>query len=90
MDSWAGEVAKTDDETRTITLTFTKGNKTETFTGVLKKGFRVRMSTGAIQELKPSELAPGRWITVFYTEKTGTIDGKKTTYNEISRIDFLN
>lgn len=90
MDSWAGEVAKTDDEARTITLTFTKGNKTDTFTGVLKKGFRVRMSTGVIQELKPSELAPGRWITVLYTEKTGTIDGKKTTYNEISRIDFLN
>jgi hypothetical protein len=89
-DSWAGEIATTDDAARTITLTFTKGNETETFTGILRKGFKVRMSDGTIQGLKPSQLAQGRWITVYYTEKKITIDGKKTISNEIFKIDFLN
>jgi VWFA-related protein len=89
-DSWAGEVATTDDAARTITLTFMDGRETETFTGTLRKNFKVKMSDGTTQELKPSQLAPGRWITVFYIEKRITIEGKKTISNEIFKVDFLN
>jgi hypothetical protein len=89
-DSWAGEIATTDDAARTITLTFTKDDETETFIGTLRKNFKVKMSDGTTQELKPSQLTRGRWITVYYTEKTITINGKKAISNEIFKIDFLN
>lgn len=89
-DTWTGAVTTTDDATRTVTLTYSSKKKTETFTGVLKEGCcTVKMSDGTVQELKPSQLSPGRRIMVYYIAKTTKAEGKKTTVNEIFKVDFL-
>jgi len=89
-DTWSGDVTATDDTTRMVTLTYSNKKKTETFTGVLQEGCcKVKMSDGTIQELKPSQLSPGRRIMVYYIPKTTKAEGKKTTVNEIFKVDFL-
>ncbi|HEV2297630.1 MAG TPA: hypothetical protein VGR72_03840 [Candidatus Acidoferrales bacterium] len=89
-DTWTGVVTTTDDTSRTVTLTYSNKKKTETFTGVLKEGCcKVKMSDGTVQELKPSELSPGRRIMVYYIPRTTKDEGKKSTVNEIFKVDFL-
>jgi hypothetical protein len=88
-DTWTGNVTATDDPTRSITLTYASKNKTETFTGVLKEGCcKVKTATGAVQDLIPSQLSPGRKMMVYYISSTTKVDGKKITVNEIFKIDF--
>lgn len=89
-DTWTGVVTTTDDTTRAVTLTYSSKKKTETFTGVLKEGCcKVKMSDGTEQELKPSQLSPGRGIMVYYIAKTTKTGGKKMTVNEIFKVDFM-
>lgn len=89
-DTWTGFVTTTDDKTRTVNLTYSSKKKTETFTGVLKEGCcKVKMSDGTVQELKPSELSPGRRIMVYYIPRTTKAEEKKSAVNEIFRVDFL-
>lgn len=85
-----GVVTATDDATRALTLSYSSKKKTETFTGVLQQGCcKVKISDGTVQELKPSQLSPGRRIMVDYISKTTKAEGKKTTVNEIFKVDFL-
>jgi hypothetical protein len=89
-DTWTGTVTTTDDATRTVTLTYSSKRKTETFTGVLQEGCcKVKMSDGTVQELRPSQLSPGRRVMVYYIPKTTKAEGKKTTVNEIFKLDFI-
>lgn len=89
-DTWTGVVTATDDTTRTVTLTYSSKKKTETFTGILQVGCcKVKMSDGSVQELKPSELSPGRRIMAYYIPRTTKTEGKKSTVNEIFKVDFL-
>ena len=85
-DTWTGEVVSTDDTTREITLTYTKGTKSETFTGVLKDNFQMKMKDGSMKELKPSGIPKGTRITVFYQSITKKVDGNKVKYSEIFQI----
>lgn len=89
-DSWAGTVTATDDATRVITLEFAMGGNIDTFNGILRKGFKVKMSDATTRELRPSMIPRGKWITVFYVERTKQIAGKTTTVNEIFKVNFLN
>ena len=89
-DTWTGNVTATDDATRTITLTYSSKNKTETFTGTLKDTCcKVKMANGTTQELKVSEISPGRRMMVYYIPTTAKVDSKKSTVNEIFKVDFL-
>ena len=89
-DTWTGAVSTTDDTTRTVTLTYSSKKKTETFTGVLQEGCcKVKMSDGTVQELRPSQLSLGRRVMVYYIPKTKKAEGKKTTVNEIFKLDFI-
>jgi hypothetical protein len=89
-DTWTGIVTATDDTTRSVTLTYSSKKKTETFTGVLQEGCcKVKMSDGTVQELRPSQLSPGRRIMAYYIPKTTKAEGKKTTVNEIFKVDFV-
>ena len=89
MDTWTGEVVSTNDATREITLTYTSGKKPETFTGVLKDNFQVKMKDGSMKELNPSGIPKGARITVFYQAKTRKVDGNKVKYYEIFQINTL-
>lgn len=88
-DTWTGEVTSTDDTTREITLTYLRKDKVETFTGVLEKGYKVRMKDGSYHELKPSDLHLGTRTTVYYMAKTKKVEGRKIKFYEIFRIRFL-
>jgi hypothetical protein len=85
-DSWTGEVVSTDDTTREITLTYTNGKRSETFTGVLKDNFQVKMKDGSMKELNPSGIPKGARITVFYQAKTRKVGGNKVKCYEIFQI----
>lgn len=88
-DMWTGVVTSTNSATREITLTFTKGKKTETFTGVLQEGYTVKMKDGTSRELPVSTLVPGTRITVYYMPKQKKEGDKKIKYYEIFKIQFL-
>jgi len=85
-DTWTGEVVSTDDVTREITLTYTDGKRSETFTGVLKGNYQIKMKDGSLKELKPSEIPKGARITVHYQAKTKRENGNKEKYYEIFEI----
>ena len=87
-DTWSGEVTSTNDETREITLTYTKGSKTETFTGVLQEGYKVKLKDGTSHELK-AEVSKGTHVMIFYTPKTRKDGDKKIKYYEIFRLQVL-
>ena len=89
-DTWTGNVIATDDTTRSITLTYTSKNKTETFTGALKDTCcKVKMADGTMKDLKVSEISQGRRMIVYYIPSTTKVEGKKSTVNEIFKVDFL-
>jgi len=89
MDTWTGEVVSTDDTTREITLTYTNGAKSESFTGVLKDNFQVKMKDGSMKELKPSGIPKSARVTVFYQARTKKVDGNKVKYYEIFQINSV-
>lgn len=85
-DTWTGTVTFTSDETREIKLAYTNKDKTETFIGVLKDGYKVKMRDGSMRELKPSSIPVGDKIIVFYMPDTRKIDGKKIKVYEIFKF----
>jgi hypothetical protein len=87
-DTWTGEVSGTNDATREITLTYTKGSKSETFTGVLQPGFKAKRADGSTLEVKPSDFRNGTRLTVFYMPKTRKEDDKKIKYYEIFQFQY--
>lgn len=87
-DTWTGTVTATDDASREITLTYTRGDKTETFTGVLQPGFKAKRKDGSTMEVKPSDFRNGTRLMVFYTQKTRKDGDKKIKYNEIFQFQY--
>ena len=87
-DTWTGIVTATSDATREITLTYTKGEKTETFTGVLQPGFKAKRADGSTFEVKPSDFPNGTRLMVFYMQKTRKDGDKKIKYNEIFQFQY--
>jgi len=87
-DTWTGVVSATDDATREITLTYTKGDKTETFTGVLQPGYKVKLKDGSTAELKPSDFRTGTRLIVYYMQKTRKDGDKKVKYYEIFQFQY--
>jgi hypothetical protein len=65
-DTWTGTVTAANDNTREITLSYTKGDKTETFTGVLQAGFSLKTKDGSMREAKPSDIPIGMRLVVYY------------------------
>lgn len=88
-DMFTGKVVATNDDTREITLTYSGKDKTETFTGVLKAGYQVKMNDGSLHDLKVSELPPGERIRVFYKPTSREVNGQKVKVNVIFRVDIM-
>jgi hypothetical protein len=82
-DTWTGEVTATNEATREITLTYRKGQKTETFTGVLDKGYKTQMDDGTVKELEFYRFRIGMRLTVYYMAAERKEAGKKIKYNRI-------
>jgi len=75
-DTWTGVVTSTDEETREFTLTYKKGEKDQTFTGVLLKGYTVRLKDGSEHEVKMAELMGVR-LKAYYTAKSKKVNGRR-------------
>ena len=88
-DAWSGAIVATNDSTREITIKYEYKGKSETFTGVLNEGYKVKMKDGTSHELSVGEMLIGTRIRVFSKTKEQVVGGKKVKINLISRIDFL-
>lgn len=88
-DAWTGEIVATNDSTREITIKYEYKGKSETFTGVLNEGYKVKMKDGTSHDLSVGEILIGTRIRVFSKTKEQVIGGRKIKVNLISRIDFL-
>jgi len=86
-DTWMGSIVAVNDQTREITLKAAFSNETQTFTGVLKTGLRVRRRDGSETTLQMSELSLGSTEAAYYARKTRKVGGKKEKYFEIYRLD---
>jgi hypothetical protein len=88
-DAWVGVVVSTNDASREITLSHPDKNKTETFVGILKEGYKVTLKDGSLYELKVSEIRIGERVRVFYKTQTQESGGQKVKVKSIHRLDFL-
>jgi hypothetical protein len=81
-DTWQGNATSVDDQANTITLTYTKGSKTQTFTVRFAKGLAVSYSDGTSKVLKPSDIPIGAMVMAYYTNYSEKVNGKKTDIHE--------
>lgn len=86
---WDGVVVSANETTREITLSNLRGDKKQTFVGVLEPGYMQKLRDGTYRELQMSEFKPGLRIRVFYKEKSQEVSGKKVKVKMIHRIEFL-
>ena len=85
-DTFTGTITAVNPDTRELTLTYSKGEKTENFVGVLKPGYRVNGPNGKPMELQMSDIPVGVKVTAYYMAKSRKVDGKKTRYYEIFHL----
>lgn len=87
-DTWTGEVSAVNDTDREITLVDTTSKKTETFVGVLQRGYKVKLKNGNLAELTVSTIPTGTRLRVYYMAKDRKINGQKEKFYEIFRMEF--
>lgn len=88
-DAWWGRVESVNVTTREITLTSFGDGKTESFSGVLDEGFKVRLLDDSVKELSISEIPVGMNLRVFYKTKDEQAGGKKVKVNHIFGVFIL-
>jgi len=69
-------------------LKYKRGDKEQTFVGVLPKGYRIKMKDGSFHEVKMSELM-GMRMKPYYMTKSKKVNDQKIKSNEVFRIRFL-
>ena len=88
-DTWSGEVTAANEDTREFTLTYTKGDKKETFVGVLPAGYTVRMKDGRDYAVKVAELIGMRLKAYYITRSKKDANGAKVKTYEVFKIKFF-
>jgi len=81
---FTGVVTETQDNQ--ITMTFSKGNKTDAFTGQFEVGCSVPATDG--RAMMPVDIPKGTVMTAFFNANTKKVDGKKTKENQVIGIAF--
>jgi hypothetical protein len=76
----------TDTADNHVTLKFTNGNKTDSFTGVFQTGCSVPARDG--HRMMPADIPKGTVMTAFFNATTKKVDGKKIKENLIIAIAF--
>ena len=84
-----GEVTAKDEATREITLTYAGKEGTETFSGFLVDGYKLRMGEGSLRELNLGELVPGMFIRMYYKTGNAKVGGHEKKINKITKIEVL-
>jgi hypothetical protein len=88
-DTWTGEVTASSEDTREFTLTYKRGDKEQTFIGVLPKGYTVKTKDGKDYEVKMNDLMGMRVKAYYMTKSTKDANGAKAKINEVFKIKFL-
>jgi hypothetical protein len=88
-DTWTGEVTAVTEDTREFTLTYTKDTHTQTFVGILPRGYMVKMKDGRDYEIKMTELMGMRLKTYYITRNKKDANGVKTETHEVFKIKFF-
>ena len=88
-ETWTGVVVTASEQTGEITLSCTKGGKSQTFVGVPEADYLVHEHSGATRPLKTSDIPVGKIITVWYIEETQKVGGGKVKVNTIFLIDAI-
>lgn len=88
--TWTGEVTSVDEDNQTITLSYKKKDKEETFTGVLIKDYwGLQDKKGNYQKVELSQLI-GYRLRAYYSSKTKKDEsGVKTKFNQIYIIKIV-
>jgi hypothetical protein len=73
--------AVTDTADNHVTLTFTNGSKTDSFTGVFETGCSVPARDG--RRMMPADIPKGTVMTAFFNATTKKLDGKKIKENRV-------
>ncbi|HXE89598.1 MAG TPA: hypothetical protein VNK82_01400 [Terriglobales bacterium] len=76
------------DANQNLTLTYTKGSKTETFVGRLVKGCNVPTTDGSKRLMNATDVSVGSLVTVFFQTVSRKENGKKVKENQIIAISF--
>ena len=85
-DTWEGNVTAVDDQARTITLTYTKGSKTQTFVIKFADGMAVHYTDGTSKDLKPSDLPISTSAIAYYNNFSEKINGKRSDVHEAFEV----
>ena len=98
-DTWTGHVASTNSTTREIKLVYVRGDKEESFVGVLKSGYTMQRHDGAVFEIRgkdgskleldPGQVPLGTRLVAYYMVKKVKQGDAKTKTNEIFLIRLL-
>jgi len=71
-----------------LTLTYTKGSKTETFVGKLGAGCSVPTTDKSDRKMTASDIPQGTVATAFFNRNTKKVDGQKVKENLLIAIRF--
>ena len=82
---FTGDVVEAGD---TLTLRYTKGNKTDTLVGRFEKPCDVPKKDGSLGAMEPADVPLGSNLTALYYGRSKVIGGKKTDENVIIGIAF--
>lgn len=85
-DTWEGNVTAVDDQGKTITLTYTKGSKSQTFVVKFADGLAVHYTDGTSKVLKPSDLPIGTSAIAYYTNFSEKTNGKRADVHEAFEV----
>ena len=85
-DTFTGIVSATEDATQSITLEYSKGKKSEFFTGRLDKPCGIPTKDG--KSMKASDVPTGTDLTAYYNHKTTKIGDQKHDENVIIALTF--
>ena len=87
-DTFTGNVTSVDDDSRSITLTYTnpKNGKTETLPGSIVKPYTAKWKDGTLRQIKPSDIPIGTRLKVYYMTAENKVGGKKVKTISIFQI----
>ncbi len=85
-DTFTGTVTATDDAAQTVALRYSKGKKSENFTGRFDHPCSIPTKDG--QPMKPSDIPSGTDLTAFYNHKTTKVADQKQSEDVIIALTF--
>lgn len=88
-DTWSGQVVSVNEQTREITLSYTKNGKSQMFVGVPEDDYLVKEHKGPTRPLKMTDISIGKTIKVWYMPEMKSVRGRKVKVNAIFLIDAI-